>query len=210
MNDPGKIRLLLVDDHFFVRAGLISSLESEPDILVVGQASTGRGAVAKFAEVRPDVTLMDGRLPDLMGVEAVQEIIAGDSGARIIMLTVNETEEHIHRALKAGVRGYLPKSTERDELLHAIRLVHSGAIYQPAAIRARVTARRQRNPLSPREVEVLQMIAQGLANKEIADRLNLSEATVKTHVRNLLIKLEVPDRSGAVFVGMEQGLVQVE
>ncbi len=210
MPTQSKIRLLLVDDHFFVREGLIWSLECEPDIVVVGQASTGREAVAAFAKLLPDVTLMDGRLPDLMGVEAVQEILAEAPQARIIMLTVNETEEHINRALKSGVRGYLPKSTERDELLQAIRMVHGGGTYQPAAIRAKVAARRQRNPLSPRELEVLLLIAKGLANKEIADRLNLSEQTIKTHVGHLLTKLDAPDRAGAVFVGMERGLVQVE
>jgi DNA-binding NarL/FixJ family response regulator len=206
----GKIRLLLVDDHFIVLAGLVSSLTCEPDLVVVGQAATGAEAIAAFAELRPDVTLLDGRLPDLMGVEVAQRILADDPDARIIMLTVNETEEHIHRALEAGVRAYLPKTTLRAELLEAIRLVHSGGLYQPANIRARVAARRQRIPLSPRESEVLQLIAKGLANKEIADRLGLSEPTVKTHVRHLLTKLEVPDRTGAVFVAMERGLVQVE
>jgi DNA-binding NarL/FixJ family response regulator len=126
------------------------------------------------------------------------------------MLTVNETEEHIYRALDAGVRAYLPKTTQRSELLEVIRMVHGGGLYQPATVRAKVTARRQRIPLSPRELAVLQLIAKGLANKEIADRLSLSEMTVKTHVRHLLTKLEVPDRTGAVLVGVERGLIQVE
>ncbi|HEX8310186.1 MAG TPA: response regulator transcription factor [Chthoniobacteraceae bacterium] len=131
-----KIRLLLVDDHFIVLAGLVSSLECEPDLAVVGQASTGQEAVAAYAQLRPDVTLLDGRLPDLMGVEAAQQILAQDPGARIIMLTVNETEEHIYRALDAGVRAYLPKTTKRAELLEVIRLVHGGGLYQPPAVRA--------------------------------------------------------------------------
>lgn len=211
MTTPSKkIRMLLADDHFVVREGLVSSLGCEPDIVIVGEASSGKEAVEAFAELQPDVTLMDGRLPDIMGVEAARQILAEAPGARIIMLTVNETEEHIHRALEVGVRAYLPKTTQRAELLEAIRLVHGGGTYQPQAVLARVAARQRRIPLSPRELEVLQLIARGKANKEIADQLNLSETTVKTHVRNLLTKLEVPDRTGAVFVGMERGLVQVE
>src|SRR5688572_25495169 len=124
MNTPSdNIRLLLVDDHFLILAGLLSSLQCEADLAVVGQASTGAEAVAAFRKLRPDVTLLDGRLPDLMGVEVAREIIAQDADARIIMLTVNESEEHIHHALEAGVRAYLPKTTKRAELLKAIRLV---------------------------------------------------------------------------------------
>ena len=207
---PDKIRLLLVDDHFIVLAGLVSSLECEPDLVVVGQASTGKEAVSAYAALRPDVVLLDGRLPDITGVEAARQILAGYRDARIVMLTANETEEHIHRALEVGVRAYLPKTAQRVELLEVIRLVHRGGLYQPPAVRAKVAARRQRTPLSARELEVLQLIVIGLANKEIADRLNLSETTVKTHVRHILTKLEVPDRTGAAFVALERGLVQVE
>ena len=210
MNKPSPIRILLVDDHFFVRVGLIASFRREGDLVVVGEAGSGEEAISMFAQCKPDVTLMDGRLPDFSGAEAARKIIADSPGARIIMLTVNETEEHIYQAVQAGVRGYLPKSTSRVEMLNAIRLVHGGAIYQPPKVIARLAARRLRKPLSPREVDVLNLLARGLGNKEIAERLAISETTVKSHVRHLLGKLDAEDRAGAVFAGVERGIVQVE
>ena len=210
MDDPVKIRLLLVDDHFLIRLGLVSSFEAEPDMIVVGQASSGPEAISVFAEVQPDVTLMDGRLPGMMGVEAVEAIVARNPEARIIMFTINETEEHIHRALEAGVRAYLPKSTGREELLYAVRLVHRGSTYQPASVRAKITVRRQRIPLSHQEFQVLQLIAIGRADSEIAEKLTLSQTTLRTEVRSLLFKLGVSDRTSAVSIGLERGLVEIE
>lgn len=204
-----RIRLLLVDDHFMVRLGLSGSLASEPDFTIVGEASDGAGALRAFRTHTPDVTLLDGRLPDSHGVDVLKQMLAERPDARVVLLSVDETEEDIHRALEAGARGYLPKSLPREELLAAIRAVHAGAIHLPAAIATRLAERNRRAVLSARELEVLHLVALGHANKVIAAKLNLAEITVKVHVSHILGKLGAPDRTRATTLAIERGLVRL-
>lgn len=207
MKTPQKIRLLLVDDHFIVRMGLAGSLNQEPDLQVVAEADSGGSAVAAYLEHRPDVTLMDGRLPDFHGSVAVTRIRESDPDARVILISIDETEEDIHRAVSAGVRGYLPKSVARSELLEAIHAVATGGTYFPASIAARMEARKDRPELTPRELDVLRLVALGRANKQIADELGIAEITAKVHVSRIMEKLGAPDRTRAVTLAMELGLV---
>lgn len=207
MKTPQKIRLLLVDDHFIVRMGLSGSLNQEPDLQVVAEADSGASAVAAYAEHKPDVALMDGRLPDFHGSVAVMRIRESDPGARIILISIDETEEDIHRAVAAGVRGYLPKSVARSELLEAIHAVAAGGTYFPASIAARMEARKDRPELTARELDVLRLVALGRANKQIADELGIAEITAKVHVSRIMEKLGAPDRTRAVTLAMELGLV---
>lgn len=209
MKPARKIRVLLVDDHFIVRIGLAGSLNQEPDMQVVAEASDGAEAVALFTKHKPDVTLMDGRLPDIHGTEAITRIRAKHPDARIILLSIDETEEDIARAVAAGVQAYLPKSIVRAELLDAIRTVHGGGTYFPASIAQRIAARENRDALSLRELEVLRLVVQGRANKQIADTLGLAEITVKVHVSHILEKLGVPDRTRAATLAIERGLIRI-
>lgn len=210
MSIPSKIRILLVDDHFMVRLGMRGSLEEAPDMRVVAEASNARQAVALFREHEPDVVLLDGRLPDLHGVVAARRIHEEFPEARIILISIDEGEEDIHRAIEAGVQSYLPKAVERDELLLTIRRVHAGGRYFPPAIAARIAERRQHEPLSGRELDVLRLVMKGFANKQIADELRISEATVKAHVSSVLDKLEASDRTRAVTVAIERGIIRLE
>ncbi len=209
MKTNTPIRLLLVDDHFIIRMGLASSLNQETDIEVVAEASNGTEAVASYQKNLPDITLMDGRLPDFHGIEATSQIKALYPTARIIILSIDETEEDIHRAIAAGARSYLPKSIERDELLLAIRTVHAGGTYFPASIAQRIAERSKRIALSERELEVLHQIVLGQANKQIADTLGIAEITVKVHVSHILVKLGVPDRTRASTLAIERGIVRL-
>lgn len=209
MKPARKIRLLLVDDHFIVRMGLVGSLNQERDMEVIAQAADGAEAVALFAKHKPDVTLMDGRLPDFHGTEAITRIRAVHPDARFILLSIDETEEDIARATAAGVQAYLPKSIVRAELLDAIRTVHGGGTYFPAAIAQRIAARDNRDALSVRELEVLRLVVQGRANKQIADELGIAEITAKVHVSHILEKLGVPDRTRAATLAIERGLIRI-
>ena len=206
---PEPIRILIVDDHFMVRLGLRGALASEPDLLVVGEARHGEEALRLFAQLRPDVTLMDGVLPDLHGVEVTRRIVALQPKARIILVSINETAEDVHRALEAGAWGYLPKSMEKEAIVRAIRAVAQGRPYLPPELARRVAERKTRANLSAREIDVLGLIARGKANKEIAAALALSEATVKTHIAHILDKLDAPDRTRAVTIALERGLLRL-
>jgi len=203
------IRLLLVDDHFMVRMGLTSSLDQETDMEVVGEAANGAEAVTAWDRLKPDVTLMDGQLPDRHGVEIVREILSRNPEALIILLSVDETEEDIHRALEAGARSYLPKSVPRAKLLRAVRAVAAGESYLPDQVAERIEQRASRPALSERELEVLRLVARGLANKQIAAEIGLAEITVKVHVSRLLKKLKAPDRTRAVTRAIEQGIIKL-
>lgn len=209
MKPSRKIRLLLGDDHFIVRMGLAGSLNQERDMEVVAQAADGAEAVALFAKHKPDVTLMDGRLPDFHGTEAIIRIREKHPDARVILLSIDETEEDIARAIAAGVQAYLPKSIERAELLDAIRTVHNGGTYFPASIAQRIAARSGRDALSERELEVLRLVARGWANKQIADALGIAEITAKVHVSRILEKLGAPDRTRAATLAIERGLIRM-
>lgn len=203
------IRILVVDDHFMVRLGLVGAISAEPDIEVVGEASNGAEAIALFDRIHPDVTLMDGILPDIHGVEVTRRILERHPGARIILVSINETAEDIHRALEAGAAGYIPKSAEKDAIVQAIRTVADGDQFLSPGLSLRLAERDLQPLLSVRETQVLSLIATGMANKQIATQLALGEATVKTHVRHILEKLGAPDRTRAVTLAMERGLLRM-
>jgi two-component system NarL family response regulator len=204
-----RIRILVVDDHFMVRIGWIGAFEGVPDLVVAGEARDGAEAIAAFAKIKPDVTLMDGILPDMHGVEVTRRILERHPDARIILVSINETAEDVHRALEAGACGYMPKSCEKDAIVRAIRAVAAGERYLPPHLARKLAERNLHATLSSREVEVLRLIARGKANKEIADELGLSIPTVKTHITHILTKLDAPDRTRAVTIAMERGLLRM-
>lgn len=203
------VRILVVDDHAMIRLGLIGALTSEPGMEVVGQARNGREAIALHKEIDPDITLMDGILPDMHGVDATREILSNDPGARVILISINETAEDVRRALAAGVCGYVPKSCEQDVIVEAIRSVTSGRDFLPPHLTRRLAERNAIVGLSNREVEVLRLIAKGRSNKEIAADLALSADTVKTHITHLMRKLGAADRAHAVTLAIEQGFLRI-
>ncbi|HYE80178.1 MAG TPA: response regulator transcription factor [bacterium] len=210
MNPPDKnsIRILVVDDHFFTRMGLAAALNLESDMGVVAEAATGREAIALYREHRPDVAVLDCMLPDMHGAEVAREIVSHHDCARLLMFSVEETEEDIHRAVNAGVRGYLPKSAPRPELLSAVRTVAAGRRFFPEPVLGKLHQRRSHVSLSAREIEVLQAMAEGLPNKLIALRLGVSTETVKTFVGRILEKLGAEDRTQAVMVAIERGVLR--
>ncbi len=205
-----KIRLLVVDDHFFVRMGLTGSLNAEPDLRVVAEADNGALAIKLFREHRPDVVLMDGRLPGLSGVETLAALRREFPAARVLMLSIDEGEEDVYRALQAGAAGYLPKATQLQELLKAIRAVHAGERFLPPALAARLAERGPGATLTARELEVLELVSKGLSNREIAAALGCSETTAKWHLKNIMSKLDVTDRTEATRVAVERGILHVE
>lgn len=203
------IRILLVDDHFMIRMGLVGALARERDIDVIGEASTGEEALVMFDNLRPDVTLMDGMLPDIHGFEVVRRILAKHPASRILMISINETPEDINQAMEAGACGYLPKSSGKKEMVDAIRLVAAGKLCMPPEIKRKLTERTTYTSLGNREIAVLRLIARGMANKEIASELQLSELTVKAHISHILSKLGAPDRTRAVTLAIERGLLRL-
>jgi len=202
-----NLRILLVDDHFVVRLGLADLLSTEPGFEVVGEASDGEEAVRLFLDLSPDVVIMDFELPRLDGPESVAAIRKENQTARILMLTVSEAEESVWRSVEAGASGYVLKSAPRDEIVRAVRIVGSGGEFLPPAITSILKARRARTPLSPREKDVLRCLVNGLANKEIADHLNLAEPTVKMHLVSLFEKLGARDRTQAAMLAVRRGLL---
>lgn len=204
-----SIRILVVDDHAMIRLGLIGALSSEPGMEVVGQARNGREAIELHAKLVPDITLMDGILPDMHGVEVTRDILANNPASKVILISINETAEDVRRALEAGVRGYVPKSCEQDAIVDAIRSVASGKDYLPPQLARRLAERNAVVGLSNREVEVLRLITKGRTNKEIASELGLSTDTVKTHITHLMRKLGAADRAHAVTLSIEQGFLRL-
>jgi DNA-binding NarL/FixJ family response regulator len=200
-----KIRLMLVDDHFVVRAGLAGSLGLEPDIEVVAECGSGEQAVEAFGRHRPDVVLMDWRLAGMSGVEATAAIRRQHAGARIVSFTIYEGEEDIARAVEAGVSGYLPKSASRQEILAAI-----GEEVFPPPIASKLALGRVRGRLNEKEMSVLRGIARGQSNKEIAAALGLAEVTVKFHVGRILEKLGVLDRTQAATTALQRGIIHLD
>ncbi len=205
-----KIRIMVVDDHHIVRQGLVALLNTVPDMNVVAEASNGQDAVDSYNLHRPDVTLMDLRLPVLGGVEALERIRRQNDAARVIVLTTFDGDEDIYRALQAGARGYLLKGMLGDELMDAIRSVHAGKTRIPPAVAERLAARVGGQDLTQREMEVLRLIVGGRSNKEIGAELGIGEATVKTHMNNILSKLSVSDRTQAATTAIQRGLVHLE
>lgn len=204
-----SIRILVVEDHHVVRQGLVALLSVVDGVEVVAQAADGAEALTQFAAHRPDITLVDLRLPRLSGVEVIQRVRANDPGARFIVLTTYDGDEDIYRALQAGARAYLLKGMTADTLVSTIRSVHAGKSCIPPVIAQRLAERISTEQLTPREQDVLEQIVRGKSNKEIGTELDISEATVKTHINNLLGKLGVEDRTQAVTAAIQRGLVQL-
>lgn len=209
MKKNPKISILVVDDHFVVRAGLSGSINAEPDLAVRAEASSGRQAIELFRQHKPDIVLMDLRLPDMTGVEVTRAIRQEFPAARIIILSTYDGVEDVYRALQAGAVSYLLKSDQRDELLKAIRAVHAGERHVTPAIAMRLAERVNYIDLSARELEVLRSIADGMSNKEIASALSITEVTVKLHVRSILSKLQVNDRTQAVTSALQRGILHL-
>lgn len=203
------VRVLCVDDHPLVRKGIASILNNEPDMKLVAEAGNGRDAVAMFKAHQPDVTLMDLRMPEMDGIEAARQIRAESPDAKIIALTSFDGDQEIYRALEAGVRGYLLKEMVHTEVVRAIRLVHAGKRLMPPEVAERLTDYFPKAALTPREVEVLSLVAAGLANKEIASKLGTADGTVKIHVQNILSKLNASDRTHAVTIAIQRGIIQL-
>lgn len=204
------VRLLVVDDHHIVRQGLIALLATVPEMRVVAEASDGQQAIALYRQHQPDVTLMDLRMNTMNGVETTRAIRAEFPNARIIVLTTFDGDEDIYRALQAGARGYLLKGMDTEELLAAIRTVHSGKSRIPGPVAERLAERMNTPALTDRETEVLGLIVGGNSNKEIAAALFISEATVKTHINSLLSKLGVSDRTQAATTALQRGIVHFD
>jgi DNA-binding NarL/FixJ family response regulator len=208
-NAGNKLRLLVVDDHNIVRSGLTALINSEADMAVVAEATNGQQAIELFREHHPDVTLMDLRLPGVGGVEAITTIRKEFPTARIIVLTTYDGDEDIYRALQAGASGYLLKGMFADELIEAIRAVHSGFRRIPPEVAQRLADRMGGPELTAREIEVLNLILKGNSNKEIGAALFISEATVKTHVNNILGKLGASDRTHAATMALQRGIIHL-
>jgi len=203
------IRILIADDHSVVREGLVSLVKRKSDMMVVAEASNGREAVDLWKQHRPDVTLLDLRMPELDGVGAIKEIRELDPNAHIVVLTTFDGDEDIYRAIKTGAKGYLLKDAAREALMECIRKVHAGETCIPPALAAKLAERVSGETLSAREIEVLQRIAAGKSNKEIGAELFISEGTVKTHVKSIFSKLDVVSRTEAVATATRRGLIRL-
>lgn len=209
-DSSANISVLVVDDHQIVRQGLVALINSEPGLKVVAEAADGQQAVELFRQHRPDVTLMDLRLPGMGGVEATRAIRREFAAARIIVLTTYDGDEDIYRALQAGAQGYLLKGMSFDELLDAIRTVHAGARRIPAPVAERLAERMTGQELTGRELQVLELIVKGRSNREISAELAISEATVKSHINSLLGKLGVSDRTQAATSALQRGIIHLD
>ena len=207
--DPSPIRILTVDDHPLIRVGIATLVAPESDMKVVGEASNGREGIAKFRECLPDVTLMDLQMPDMNGIDAVRAIRDEFPEARIIVLTTYTGDVQIFRALKAGAQAYVTKNLVHKELLQTIRAVHGGHKTMSPEVAAQVAAYVGDEALTSREIDVLRLIAAGSANKEIAAQLSISEETVKSRVKNILLKLGANDRTHAVTIGLKRGIIEL-
>ncbi|MBV9612957.1 MAG: response regulator transcription factor [Acidobacteriaceae bacterium] len=204
-----RIRIMVVEDHHIVRQGLVALLNTVPDMEVIAETGDGKQAIDLFRQYEPDVTLMDLRLPVVGGVEAVSQIRREFPAARIIVLTTFDGDEDIYRALQAGARGYLLKGMQGDELMEAIRAVHAGKSRIPPVIAERLAERMASPELTSRELDVLRLVVAGRSNKEIGAALTISEATVKTHINNILSKLGVTDRTQAATAALQRGIVHL-
>jgi len=207
--DTDTIRVLAVDDHQLIRAGIATLLLPEADMKLVGEASNGREAIAKFRECRPDITLMDLQMPEMNGFDAIIAIRDEFPDARIIVLTTYKGDVQAVRAIKAGAQGYLLKNLLHKELLQTIRTVHSGHKAIAPDVAAQVAEHTGEDALTPKEIDVLRLIAAGNANKEIAAQLSITEETVKSRVKNILDKLGANDRTHAVTIGLKRGIIEL-
>lgn len=205
----GVIRVLTADDHAVVRDGISRLVATQPDMEVVAEASDGREAVEQFRNHRPDVTLMDLQMPQMSGIDAISAIRNESPEARIVVLTTYAGDVQVMRALKAGAQGYILKALLRKELLEAIRSVHAGQMRLSPEIAAAVASHALDSALSPREISVLKLVAEGNSNKEIANVLKLSEESIKGYVKNILVKLGANDRTHAVTIALKRGIIDL-
>jgi len=208
-SSPNVIRILTVDDHALLRKGIAALVNAESDMKLVAEASNGEEAIEKFREHHPDVTLMDLQMPDLSGTEVIMRIQSEFPNARIVVLTTYTGDAQVLRALRAGARGYILKGHVHRELLETIRAVHAGQKRIPPDVAAALAEHAADDALSQRELDVLRLIAAGNSNKLIADRLSIGEATVKSHITNILSKLGANDRAHAVTIGLKRGIIEL-
>jgi DNA-binding NarL/FixJ family response regulator len=209
VNEPAKIRVLSIDDHPLVREGLAALINAQADMGIVGQGATGHEAIKLFGELQPDVALMDVRLPDMSGIDAMITILSGSPQARVIMVTSSEGDVEMERALAGGAKGYILKSMPPREVLEAIRKVHAGKKAIPPEIAAQLANHMSDETLTAREIEVLQQVAEGNRNRDIADRLFISEGTVKVHIQHIMDKLGASDRTQAITIAVRRGIIRL-
>jgi two-component system, NarL family, response regulator len=209
MNAKTEIRILIVDDHPIVRMGISAIINARSDMVAVAQANSGEEAIALFRQHIPDITLMDLRLPGMGGVEAIRAIRAISPKARFVVLTTYEGDEDIHQALKSGAQGYLIKGMPHEDLIEAVRRVHAGEYFVPVPMAEALATRTPRTQLTPRERDVLSLLIEGKSNKEIGVALDISEATIKSHVSVILMKLGAADRTQAVVIALQRGILHL-
>ena len=207
---PPPLTVLVADDHLVLRLGLVTLINDQPDMRVVGQAGSGQELIRLFDLHRPDVVLMDLRMPGLGGAETIAGIVARKADARIIVLTIHKGDEAVYQALRAGARGYLLKDVSSQDLVAAIRTVHAGGQCIPSAVASRLAYRLSHGDLTGGEVDVIKLIARGLSNKEIGDRLGISADAAKKRISMLLGKLEASDRTRAVTLALERGIIDID
>jgi two-component system NarL family response regulator len=211
MTEPNqRIRVFCVDDHRVMLEGLALLIGRQPDMEVVGSATQGEQAVTDYGTIKPDVTLMDLQLPGVSGLDAIRQIRRADPQARIVVLTMYQGDEDIYRALEAGAATYLLKDSLSEDLVRVIREVHIGGRPLAPDVEALLAGRRKQPPLTPREVDVVRLIAEGMRNKEIAVTLGISEQTAKVHVKNILAKLSVSDRAAVIPVALRRGIIHLQ
>ena len=209
MIEIAKIRVLCVDDHPLMREGIAAIINNQPDMSIVAEASSGSEALEQFRAIRSDITLMDLRLPDMSGIDAMSSILAEFPNARVIMLTMSEGDVEIQRALRAGACGYMLKTMPRKDLIETIRKVHKGKKHIPTEIAANLAEHLGDETITEREVEVLSLIGGGNRNRDIAEQLFISEETVKVHVKHIMEKLGASDRTQAVAIALRRGIIQL-
>jgi DNA-binding NarL/FixJ family response regulator len=209
MSQPAVIRVLIVDDHAIVQQGIAAIIDEESDLTVIGRAMDGIEAIERFRQEQPDVTLMDLRMPRMGGVEAITAICAEFNTARIIVLTTYDGDEDIYRGLRSGAKGYLLKDSKPSELRTAIRTVHNGQQYIPPNVAAKLVERMTNPELTDRELEVLQLVAQGMSNLEISTALGITEGTVKSNMNRILSKLGAKDRTQATIIALKRGIASL-
>ena len=209
MKDTPKIRILIADDHYVVRMGLVALVNTEADMEVVAEAEDGKQAIELFDEFQPDLMLIDSQMPNMNGVDATVEIRKRFPQARILMLTAYDGDADIRRALDAGVNGYVLKRSTGENLIPALRTVATGGRWLSKAAAGELSLRKSYEQLTPREIQVLEELSKGMANKQIADALRISEYTVKDHVKSILAKLRVADRTEAVTAAIKRGFIRL-